>query len=90
MTIKFHNLDLQDTKENKFKIETMSFISDIGMCDMPSYSTTYKHRTIRDLEAVLKYNPHYKLLCNNIVLALPPISLLLPLPTEGTQLKTGV
>lgn len=89
MTIKFHNLDLQDTKENKFKIETMNFISDICMCDMPSYSMTYKHRTIRDLEAVLKYNPH-KLLCNNIVLALPPISLLLPLPTEGTQLKTGV
>lgn len=89
MTIKFHNLDLQDTKENKFKIETMSFISDIGMCDMPSYDMTYKYRTIRDLEAVLKYNPH-KLLCNNIVLALPPISLLLPLPTEGTQLKTGV
>lgn len=90
MTIKFHNLDLQDTKENRFKIETMSLIhSDIGMWDMPSYDMTYKHRTIRDLEAVLKYNPH-KLLCNNIVLALPPISLLLPLPTEGTQLKTGV
>lgn len=90
MTIKFHNLDLQDTKENRFKIETISLIhSDIGMCDMPSYDMTYKHRTIRDLEAVLKYNPH-KLLCNNIVLALPSISLLLPLPTEGTQLKTGV
>lgn len=41
-------------KKTSFKIETMSFISDIGMCDMPSYSTTYKHRTIRDLEAVLK------------------------------------
>lgn len=55
MTIKFHNLDLQDTKENRFKIETMSLIySDIGMCDMPSYDMTYKHRTIRDLEAVLK------------------------------------
>lgn len=24
MTIKFHNLDLQDTKENRFKIEPMS------------------------------------------------------------------
>lgn len=31
MTIKFHNLDLQDTKENRFKIEPMSWIhNDIG------------------------------------------------------------
>lgn len=32
----------------------MSFISDIGMCDMSFYSMIYKYRIIRDLEVVLK------------------------------------
>lgn len=60
----------------------MSFISDIGMCDMSFYSMIYKYRIIRDLEVVLKYN-FYKLFCNNIVFVLLFIFFFLLFLIEG-------